>query len=62
MGSSPCRILGVISVKRPNFGGAVTASLAEVLLWIAQDLEERHAYRYAGAITQGRVGSPSSKM
>lgn len=28
----------------------MTATLAEVLLWVAQDLEERHAYQYAGAI------------
>jgi len=28
----------------------VTASLAEILAWVAQDLEERHAYQYAGAI------------
>jgi hypothetical protein len=31
----------------------VTAKLAGILLWVAQDLEERHAYQYAGAVRQG---------
>jgi hypothetical protein len=30
----------------------VTARLAGILLWVAQDLEERHAYQYAGAVRQ----------
>ena len=30
-----------------------TTDLVSVLLWVAQDLEERHGYQYAGAIRRG---------
>jgi hypothetical protein len=37
--------------EAPHFGGAVTASLASVLLFIAEDLDAR-GYAFSGAVRQ----------